>query len=1226
TLAMAQTPAPSNVAGSKFPRINSDQTVTFQVSLPDAHSVLLNPKSVDMGPRAMPMVNDGSGNWTVTTPPVSPGFHYYELIVDGKHVNDPSSRTYFGWGQETSGLEVPEPTPSFYDVRDVPHGHVRPFEYDSKVTGKRRRAFVYTPPDYDRSGNRYPVLYLQHGAGESERGWSEQGHLCAIVDNLLAERKAQPMLVVMDNGYAETPDKSRSGFEKNLLQDLIPAVDREFRTLADADHRALAGLSMGGGQAAQIGLNHPEVFRSIGIFSAFFRPLQGKVLETPSEANRTLRLLWLGCGKDDSFYKGGVQSHQALESQGIRHVWFACDGSHEWQVWRKCLHAFAPLLFAKDPHRVTVLDLRAEYLAEPLGLDVEKPRLSWRMESGDPDRRGLRQTAYRVLAASSLKGLSNEKGDLWDSGEIKSDRSTFVAYAGKPLASNQECWWKVQVTDDRGHATWSEPAHWTMGLLHASDWKGTWIGAKGIFEHPPKSPNYIVKENTVSDPWLRKELELPSQPTRAAIQVASIGYHELYVNGIRVGDGVLEPSVSDHLRRARYVTYEVGPLLRQGHNVVALWLGVSWSIYPGYLSSGRQPTPMVLAQGNIWMEGGQHTHFETDETWLTHPSPNHLLGVWDFMNFGGEEYDADREVPGWNTVGFDATGWEPAVEYDPKVEVSSAVIEPNKTEGVIYPAKVEANPDGSCLVDMGVNFAGWVEIPVWGKPGDRIEIEFSEVKGQARTHKLHSTYVIGPSGWGVFRNRFNYMSGRWVTVHGLSGLPDKESIRGWNVRTDYGQLASFECSDPMLNQIYQTCLRTFENLSVGGYVVDCPQRERMGYGGDAHATTQTALMNYGMGAFYTKWSQDWRDVQSPDGNLPYTAPTYWGGGGPAWSGFCIHLPWEVYLHYGDVEILRANFPTMKRWLAFLETKAHSNLLEKWGGDWDFLGDWLWPGADGNVNGTFPETQCYNNCYWAYALDLASRIGTILGEKTTYEARADEVRAAIRAKFYHPDTRNYATGDEQYLAAALLAKVPLPSEREGVEKRLEDEILVHRGGHIFGGITGGALLFRELLDSNRADLLYAMVSKDDYPSWGNFLKEGHTTFPEDWPGKMSQLHSSYLYVGAWFIEGLLGITQAPEEVGYQHLVLRPLMTPIEQVAGSYRTLYGTVDLSWKRTGNFLTLRVTVPPNSRATLHLPTTDSQSVQSGGLKINGTGPKAVVFELEPGTYDFQSKWEDQK
>ena len=359
--AHAQQPAPSNVRGSEYPRIEPDSRVTFRVKAPNAKSVAVAGRAEDSGMngnKPYAMTRGGNGVWTVTTDPVRPGFHYYELIIDGWHCNDPASESYFGWGQQTSGLEVPDPSLDFYEAKDVPHGEVRSHYYRSQVTGAIRRAFVYTPPDYDRNPKqRYPVLYLQHGAGESERGWTAQGRANFILDNLLAARKAKPMIIVMDNGYAskaaQTPaagSRDNGAFEELMVRDLVPLVDSNYRTLADRKHRAVAGLSMGAGQALQIGLGHLDLFDSIAAFSGGGRNFDpktsfGGIFADPVAANWGIRLLWLGCGTEDTGYASGKGFHEALTAAGIKHVWVEGPGSHEWQVWRKHLFDLAPRLF-----------------------------------------------------------------------------------------------------------------------------------------------------------------------------------------------------------------------------------------------------------------------------------------------------------------------------------------------------------------------------------------------------------------------------------------------------------------------------------------------------------------------------------------------------------------------------------------------------------------------------------------------------------------------------------------------------------------------------------------------------------------------------------------------------------------------------------------------------------------------------------------------------------------
>jgi enterochelin esterase family protein len=306
------------------------------------------------GNKPYPMTRSEDGTWTVTTDPVRPGFHYYELIIDGNHTTDPSSETFFGWAQQTSGLEVPDETLSFYDMKPVPHGEVVMHLYRSATTGAFREVYVYTPPEYRTNPNtRFPVLYLQHGSGENERGWTRQGKANLILDNLLAEKKAKPMIVVMEKGYAAKPgaDNTRA-FRDLVLNDLVPEIDRSFRTLADREHRAIAGLSMGAGQALAIGLPNLDKFAYVGAFSGGARNFDPTTsydgaLKDAAIANRSLRLLWMGYGTEDAGYAFGKQVHKKLDQAGIKHVWFEGPGSHEWQVWRKHLYAFAPLLFTK---------------------------------------------------------------------------------------------------------------------------------------------------------------------------------------------------------------------------------------------------------------------------------------------------------------------------------------------------------------------------------------------------------------------------------------------------------------------------------------------------------------------------------------------------------------------------------------------------------------------------------------------------------------------------------------------------------------------------------------------------------------------------------------------------------------------------------------------------------------------------------------------------------------
>ena len=267
---------------------------------------------------------------------------------------------------------------------------------------------------------------------------------------------------------------------------------------------------------------------------------------------------------------------------------------------------------------VDVIDLRCEYLKDPLGIDVQHPRLSWRLTAKDPAARGLHQTSYRVLVSSSLQRLASSEGDLWDSGNVASGESAHVVYAGTPLASRGQCFWKVRVCDQAGvPSAWSQPAYWSLGLLDAADWQAKWIGADAVHV---RQKGWPIPDNTMPDPWFRKRFVLDAAPARAMLYVASIGYHEVYVNGRKVGDTVLAPCTTNHKKRARYCTYDIAGCLKPGANVLGLWLGTSWSLFPPYKSDDKPASPLVLAKAEVELPGASRLCIATDATWRTRPA------------------------------------------------------------------------------------------------------------------------------------------------------------------------------------------------------------------------------------------------------------------------------------------------------------------------------------------------------------------------------------------------------------------------------------------------------------------------------------------------------------------------------------------------------------------------------------------------------------------------------
>ena len=366
------TPAPSNIGQSGYPRILPDNRVVFQVRAPNVSQVQIN-----LG-RNYDMKKDDSGVWTVTTVPLDPGFHYYSLVIDGVSVSDPASQSFFGTGRMSSAIEIPESGADFYTVKDVPHGDIRSKPYFSKVTKSWRRLFVYTPPGYDKNtGRKYPVLYIQHGGGEDETGWAVQGRTDVILDNLIAEGKAVPMLVVMDNGNVSAPSAARggagggrgagtggysaagmAGFADELLNNIVPFIESNYRVKADAKNRALAGLSMGGGQAFYVGLGHKDKFGSVGVFSTgLFGGINNGgqmfnaeeqmpgILTGAKSFNKSLKVFYISVGEQDPRLEPTKTAVANFKAHGLNVEFASFPGGHEWQVWRKSLHDFAQRIF-----------------------------------------------------------------------------------------------------------------------------------------------------------------------------------------------------------------------------------------------------------------------------------------------------------------------------------------------------------------------------------------------------------------------------------------------------------------------------------------------------------------------------------------------------------------------------------------------------------------------------------------------------------------------------------------------------------------------------------------------------------------------------------------------------------------------------------------------------------------------------------------------------------------
>lgn len=893
------------------------------------------------------------------------------------------------------------------------------------------------------------------------------------------------------------------------------------------------------------------------------------------------------------------------------------------------LGLFAALGVLHAQSAAPVAGLRCEYLVNPLGVDVARPRLTGTLSPG-PNGRG--QSAYQILAAASLANLRADRGDIWDSGKTASGQTAWVEYGGRPLVSGERVHWKVRVWDEAGRpSAWSSPAYWSMGVLEQSGWNATVIGMARPAEAKEGTPQPF--------PWLRKTIDLKQRPSRATAYVNPFGYYELYVNGAKIDDHVLSPAVTDYSKRTYYVTHDITRHLVPGKNCIALWLGRGWYVrkHPGVIHDG----PLARAQFDLVMAGGNVIQVATDATWKVKASPITPLGRGTaFGDYGGERYDARQELDGWNSPALDDSAWEQAAVFEPpKTTVSAQMVEPNRIIESLAAVKIDENPAGEWLIDFGKNFVGWLELklPAATEAGESLRIDYADwtpTPGRWGTYNQRDEYVT-KAGAQTIRSRFNYHGFRYAHITGLKRRPAPADAAGRMIRTGYARVSEFESSNDLLNRIYKTVNWTYENLSLGGYVVGCPTRERLGYGGDAGTSLETGLLNFDTGGLYTRWADNWRDAQAPNGDLPYTAPNYQdqGGGGPMWCGFVVTMPWQVYLTYGDKRVLERNYPMVRKWLAFAESKTVDHILGPYlsygmrMAQWNYLGDWVTPERRGAMDpARHPVSAKFiNNLHYLYTLQLAARMAGVLGQPEDarlYERRAATLAHTLHQKFWNASTGIYATGEQPYLAFPLLLGVTPAELRPRVMKTLEETILVKNKGHIDAGMHGAYFLLKYLMEQDRNDLIFTLANQTTFPSWGDMLRQGATTIWESWSGG-SHIHDCLISIGSWFVQGIGGIRIDEASPGFRHFVIQPgVVGDLTFARAKYRSIRGEIVSHWRIENGTLKLDVAVPPETTATVLLPGDGQARAIPASRHVKPAGRRGgrAAFEVASGRYSFEA------
>ncbi len=915
-------------------------------------------------------------------------------------------------------------------------------------------------------------------------------------------------------------------------------------------------------------------------------------------------------------------------------------------------------------HAHSTIDLKTAHQTNPLGVDDTTPRFSWRIDS---ESQGVTQSGYQILVASSPEQLTPDNADLWDSRRMESNASV-ATYGGTPLPSSTWVYWKVRTWTGDTPSEWSEPGRFLTAL----------IGSQ------PSQP-FISFKDTSTFHKDRKKLYLPparyyrgtfkpsKKVVRAIAHASTLGIYDLHVNGTRLVDAYFAPGWTDYRKRAYYNTYDLTSLLADGENAIGAIVADGW--YAGYVGYGKfvgygphktgrniyGKTPALMVELHLTYDDGTHEVIGTDTTWKTSTGPELEA---DFLM--GETYDARKEMPGWASASFDDSSWENAI----LAKDNGSVVEPfidkfieeQREFGFVRPPIMQAYPaqpvrvtqelpaksvtqlkPGTWIFDLGQNFAGNVRFKVKAEAGQKFVLRFGEMlhpDGRLMTENLRAaratdTYIAKGSSEGeTWTPRFTFHGFRYVEVTGFSDEPPLDAVTGLVMHSDTPLASGFECSDPVVNQIFQNAVWT-QRANWIELPTDCPQRdERLGWTGDAQIYAASAAIHADVAAFFRKWLRELEEAVTKEGYYPSYAPYPFGHGGDihgtAWSDAGVIVPHALWMATGDQSFFTDHWPAMTR---FMEArKAHDPKLmgTAFGAGW---GDWL------NLNDPTPHAYV-ELAYFTLSSRMMAEMATVQGldkEAAKYRQWVETMRANFRKQYLQADGTIKPESQSAYVLALDCGLLDTPADRKKAGDRLAS--LIHKkSGPKNTGMTTGFLGTKPLLpvltDTGHIDLAVAMLQSRQYPSWGYEVKNGATTIWERWnsyteehgfggaDGKMNASMNSFSHyafgaVTEWMITTLAGI--APAEPGYAKIRLHPHFPSVKAtketetiswVKAHHDSPHGRISISWNRQDDgSLLYEATIPPNTTAELTLPKTSPW----GGADTGND-----VHQLKSGSHRF--------
>ncbi|HTI99149.1 MAG TPA: family 78 glycoside hydrolase catalytic domain [Dongiaceae bacterium] len=886
------------------------------------------------------------------------------------------------------------------------------------------------------------------------------------------------------------------------------------------------------------------------------------------------------------------------------------------------------------------VNLLCESKSNPIGLTETAPRLSWQVVAA-PGVRGQFQRAYQIQVASTPDLLTANTGDLWDTGSVATNRTTQIAYAGAPLGSEQPCYWHVRVWDQDGQASaWSSPARWSLGLLPATNalvnpWTAQWIGR----DDAPLLGNTNDNKTYRAATQLRKDFVLSETPTHAVLYVTSLGLVEPHLNGGRVGADYFVPGWTDYNKRVYSRAYDVTGRLHPGTNTLGALLGDGW--FRGNISILGQnyygTNTRMAAELHLQYAGGSNEVIATDGSWLAGFGPIQQSDIQ-----SGEHYDARLETSGWDNAGYSNPAWSlVSTGATVKPLILEAPAEAVRPQQLLMPVAVTQPQAGHYVVNFGQNFAGWVRLTVSNQPpGTRIVLKFSEwlnpdgtvFRDNLRSAAATDTYICKGGAVETWEPHFTYHGFQYVDVQGLSAAPAPGTVVGVVVHSDLAPAGAFACSDTQINRIYTNMLWTMR-ANYFDIPTDCPQRdERMGWC-DGTEITRSGIFAMQGESFFSKWYQDMVDGKLDATTFPQMAPSPHKNFGFAsgWADSAVLVPYSMYQTYGNTRLAERFYTDMQSHLQHYAATA-KNFIGQSGS----YGDWL--AVDTSTPGNLVSTAFYAGCAGEMA-ELAAALGKT-NDAIMYRALFTNIFNAFQENYVSADG-TVGSGSESGYVIALYFDLLTPAQQTQVAAKLAAAVQA-QNGHPSTGMVATHWLLPMLARVGRSDLAYAMLAKTNYPSWGYCLNLGATTIWEHWASvnadgtvntnvynyPMNSLNHANLGTCAeWFHSGILGIDAL--QPGFQKISINPQPGGgLTWASGYYDSIHGRITSAWTNTATSFNLSVSVPANTTAEVHIPTTNAAAITESGLPAaNAPGVTCLsssnhvaVYLVGGGSYDFSS------